>query len=368
MIRCKKIISIAMSMVVMATAFSTNVFACHNNRCCCPRPRPNITVEVNNGEINLPDNYSGEGEPIIRNGNADNVTTVNIGSRVSKLVGTFMDFKNLRNVNIPPDSSLIEIGANAFSGCTQLANIRIPNGVTSIGKEAFRDCTSLISIDIPDSVNKIDEDAFFNCKNLQTVNIGRKAINSFSDIFKNLNVETVNITSGITKIKEETFKDCKSLVTVNIPITVKAIGKRAFIGCDNLVNVNINPNINVKVSPAPAISEVGEMAFMACGSLTNVNIPTSITKINEFAFLGCVSLQQVDIPDNVKRIERYAFLGCTSLQEVYIPDNVGKIGSYAFLGCENLLNMSVTSDRIFDGFVLAGDLKVQVEQRNNVVQ
>lgn len=343
MIRYKKIISIAMSMVVMATAFSTNVFACHDNDCC---PIPNIIVNINNaGEINLPNNYPGEGEPIIRGGNADNVITVNIDSRVSKLVGTFMDFTNLQNVNIPPDSRLREIGANAFSGCRQLTNISIPNGVTSIGRDAFRDCINLQEITIPDSVTRIDRDAFLNCDSLETVNIGRRTVDSFSDVFKNLNVETVNITSGIRKIKEETFMDCQSLVTVNIPITVRAIGKRAFIGCINLRNVNINPNINEGVGINPAILEVGEMAFTACQNLQNVSIPENITRINRYAFLGCTSLVEVTIPDNVERICGYAFLGCINLERIFVP-----------------------RANIFDDFALAGDERVNIFPRNNVVQ
>lgn len=344
MIRCKKIISIAMSMVVMATAFSTNVFACHDNDCC---PKHNITVDINNaGEIDLPNDYPGEGEPIIRGGNADNVITVNIDSKVSKLVGTFMDFTNLQTVNIPQDSRLKEIGANAFSGCTQLSIIRIPDGVTSIGRDAFRGCINLQEIRIPNSVTKIDEDAFLNCNNLQTVYIGKGTVDSFSDVFKNLNVQTVNITSGgIRKIKEETFMDCQSLVTVNIPITVRAIGKRAFMGCINLRDVNINPDINEEPGINPAIFEVGEMAFMVCPNLENVNIPENITRIN-----------------------RYAFLGCTSLQRVYIPDNVRRIGGYAFLGCINLENISVPRANIFDDFALAGDEGVNIFPRNNVVQ
>ena len=43
------------------------------------------------------------------------------------------------------------------------------NGGTSIGNWAFSGCTSLTSIEIPDSVISIGEDAFYNCTGLKNV-------------------------------------------------------------------------------------------------------------------------------------------------------------------------------------------------------
>lgn len=41
------------------------------------------------------------------------------------------------------EGSLANIGSNAFSGCTGIASITIPDTVTSIGKDAFAGCTNL---------------------------------------------------------------------------------------------------------------------------------------------------------------------------------------------------------------------------------
>ena len=41
-----------------------------------------------------------------------------------------------------------KIKAGAFSGCSSLPSIEIPNSVTSIGGVAFRDCTSLASVTV----------------------------------------------------------------------------------------------------------------------------------------------------------------------------------------------------------------------------
>jgi hypothetical protein len=55
------------------------------------------------------------------------------------------------------------IGQQAFSYCTGLTSVSIPNSVTSIGGEAFRGCTGLTSVTIPNSVTVIGGLAFYGC-------------------------------------------------------------------------------------------------------------------------------------------------------------------------------------------------------------
>ena len=66
------------------------------------------------------------------------------------------------------------IGDFAFSRCSSLTSITIPNSVTSIGDRAFHYCSSLTSVTIPNSVTSIGNWAFSRCSSLTSVTIGDK--------------------------------------------------------------------------------------------------------------------------------------------------------------------------------------------------
>ena len=54
----------------------------------------------------------------------------------------------------------------AFSNCSSLTSITIPNSITSIGSNAFNGCNSITSITIPNSVTSIGDSVFSGCTKL----------------------------------------------------------------------------------------------------------------------------------------------------------------------------------------------------------
>ena len=84
----------------------------------------------------------------------------------------------IKRIRIEPEITTIE--ACAFYGCSELAEITIPNGVTKIGEKAFKGCSGLTKINIPDGVTEIRVNAFDDCDELE-INIGYQAYQRLKD-------------------------------------------------------------------------------------------------------------------------------------------------------------------------------------------
>lgn len=61
---------------------------------------------------------------------------------------------------------VIAIGEGAFSECTGIKKVSIPEGVTVIGKRAFYNCQGITEIVIPEGVTEIGDLAFSVCMQL----------------------------------------------------------------------------------------------------------------------------------------------------------------------------------------------------------
>lgn len=146
----------------------------------------------------------------------------------------FQNNTNITTVTIP--DTVESINGYAFSGCTALKNVHIPNSVTDMsGNGIFKGCTSLESITIPDSVTKIGKDMFSQCDNLKKVSLGNQITTIPSQIFYSCdNLVEVNIPNTVTEIGTNAFSHCVNLESVLIPKTVTTINSSAFVGCTNL--------------------------------------------------------------------------------------------------------------------------------------
>ena len=207
--------------------------------------------------------------------------------------------------------SVTRIGDSAFSNCSGLTSITIPNSVTSVGYRGFSGCTGLTSITIPNSVTSIDGYAFDSCYSMTSI----------------------TIPSSVTSIGEGTFSQCRSLISVTIPNSVTSIGGFAFGGCSGLTSITI-PN---------SVTSIGWRAFSECSGLTSITIPNSVTSIGSEAFAYCSSLTLITIPNSVTTIGSGAFYGCIGLTSITIPNSVTSIGSYAFSECSGLASIAVSS-------------------------
>lgn len=177
--------------------------------------------------------------------------------------------------------------------------------VTSIDADAFSNCSGLESVYIPETVKSIGRSAFKGCSKLSSVSIEGE---------------------GLETIGNQAFMECSSLTEITIPRSVTAIDQNVFSGCIRLENVTL----------PETITYIGSGAFQECGQLQSIVLPEQLMSIGENAFNGCTGLTSVTLNDGLQRIDAYAFSGCNRLPEITIPENVTSIASYAFYHCTNL--------------------------------
>ena len=256
--------------------------------------------------------YSGDiviPESITYNGSKYSVTSIGDWA--------FSFCSGLTSVTIP--NSVTIIGRYAFDGCISLTSVTIPNSVTSIGYYAFYDCCSLTSITIPNSVTSIGDGAFSSCSGLTSI----------------------TIPNSVTSIGELAFSECSGLTSITIPNSVTSIGDNVLNRCDGIKNTII----------------VNDMFVYLPKTYTgHYSIPENITKIIGGAFSECSGLTSVTIPNSVTSIGGHAFFYCSGLTSVTIPNSVTSIGDWAFDCCDNLKNVYCYSEEvpstnvwIFDG-------------------
>ena len=282
------------------------------------------------------------------------------------LCGAFSYCSGLTSITIP--DGVTSIGSSVFRGCSGLTSITIPDSVTSIGSSAFSDCSGLTSVTISDSVTSIGEGAFSSCSGLESITIPfvGGSIKTASDTYQYpfgyifgtdsytggvgtaqyyygsstssttssyyhipASLKSVTVTGG--NILYGAFYNCSDLTSITIPDSITSIGNSAFNGCSGLTSIAI----------PDSVTSIGDSAFKGCSGLTSITIPDSVTSIGDSAFSGCSGLTSITIPDSVTSIGNYAFNNCSGLTSITIPDSVTSIGEWAFAGCSDLTSITI---------------------------
>ena len=193
--------------------------------------------------------------------------------------GVFQDHTTVKEVVLP--HTLIYVGMSAFSGCTSLTNVYIPENspLEVIGASAFWGCTALQSMDLsPTKVWIIADDAFRSCS----------ALTEF------------RFSHTLTEIRENAFFGCSSLLEAHLPDSLTTVGNDAFAGCAALKRVTIPPKLEI-------------------GSMRNP------------LFYGVPALEQVIFTEGREALVGHNLLHITSKVEIVIPKSVTRFGGDLFV-------------------------------------
>lgn len=222
----------------------------------------------------------------------------------------------------------------AFTYCSKLASVTIPEGVMSIGDSAFYSCSILKSLYIPSTVCYIG-DATLNCSSsIEEIIVAES--NPYYDSRENCNAiiesktntliygcKTTVIPDTVEVIKDKAYYGNSQVESIYIPASVKEIGIYVFSMCTNLAQIEVDSNNKVFTSRDSS------------GNNCNVIIKKG-SYTQTLLYGGANPDGTLVIPNGVTSIEVEAFRGRLKLVEITLPKSLSSIKNNAFDYCQNL--------------------------------
>ena len=272
------------------------------------------------------------------------------------------------------------IDDRAFSGCSAMTSIVIPEGVVGIGDEAFSGCTGLESISFPNSIAEISRyfvSPFGDCTSLTSINnyttitydyFHGKAwydekynewYNSLPDgIIRVGNVvvgykgnlpdnKSIVIPDGVTYILDGAFENTEELSSVTIPASVTGIGKNAFNYCRDLASIQVQGNLKKIGQNAfqgtawyndqpDGLVIVGNVVAGFKGDYSETLIvPEGVTGIGDNSLSG-YGFQTISLPSSLKRLGEHSLSYNRNIRSISLPQGLETIGTCTFYNCNNL--------------------------------
>ena len=285
----------------------------------------------------------------------------------------FSGCSSLREVKLP--EQLTYIGGGAFSGCKALKDITFPSTLVEIGQYAFVN-TGLTAAVIPDNVAEIGYCAFgYSTNDYGNITaddsftmVGK--INSAAQKYATDSDTEYDYKNNFVFLTPDEYQERQDYLNVE---RVKSgdfeyglTGDGAVLTCcyseDDVITVpeEIEGHKITKIYPScfglveateiilpDSIEELREMAFYNCKNLKKITIPASVKVIGDRAFDSCAALESVEIC-GAETIGDCIFCDCSALKTVKISGNVKEWkDEEPFIFCTALEDISITGDGIY---------------------
>ena len=230
---------------------------------------------------------------------------------------------------------------NAFSGCSGLTLVTMPEGLTSIGGSAFSGCTGLTSVMIPSSVTSIGGSAFSGCTSLLRVYYLGNAPAVGGSFYNGTPATLVSYAregstgwnSGASADLPDSWQG-RPIAHGEAPVMIDGVewnfttknGKVSLgTGLMTAVGGTVSGDVTIPTEiSGMKVVEVKDNAFAGLDGITSIIIPASVRTIGSKAFYGCDGLESVTFLGDAPYVYDDAFSGTKSTLAFSVPQ--GSIG------------------------------------------
>jgi len=261
---------------------------------------------------------------------------------------------------------------SAFSSCTELINVKLPDALKKIAGTAFLDCEKITEIIIPENVEHIEAFAFSDCSNLEKVYVTSKNVEFGDIVFTNgVNVPTLDNPNGgyifigtIYGYENSTAQEYAENNDIAFEILDEepAVTTATTTATETSTTTLTTTISDTSTTDASSLTTVSATTSL---SVTSTSVSTGIKDIlvfekvdedndDEYDYVEIIycngEVPVINIPSKVddlpvKSIDNAAFKGNQTLEKILIPNNIENIESYAFKDCTNLSNITIINPK-----------------------
>lgn len=248
----------------------------------------------------------------------------------------FFYFESLTSVTLPEGVTTIHDGYSgydwdlgyhvnygAFSGCTNLTDVSLPDSLTSIGTYTFCYCPNLTKLELPDSISYIGSSAL-SCTPLVT--LSSQTLSTLASLgssfypysYPDFSMRVFASEDGTRQYMLVSYIGDASDVTV--PSIISSIGNSAFQDNTRITRISLPEGVSSIASGSASYnSSISAMeytgAFAGCTSLKEISLPSTLTSVGSYAFYGC-SFEELSLPDSVTTLSAASLSNLTGLKRL----------------------------------------------------